>query len=418
MTAPCRALLAVLFVSACTEISSPRHPDGSRLAASGAAVPAGYVITPIGMVAESLVHPIQQGDYLDGRGGRMRERSQGGNLVADLGAYDTLGGGQARVLPRKAAMSGQASFIPALGTGWITDAYWNRPAGHAITRDTAKWVVPAAPSANDGQLIYLFNGIQQSQAILQPVLQWGANGSFGGSYWSATCWYVWWANNTWQARYIPIILRLNPGDTVIGVVDSASGGMACSDSASEYASQGYGTMTVTNVPEMPQAIVTLEADALQSCADYPNAVSTPFYGMNIGTHGGTQSLNWTPEDRVIDCQQHSVVVSNSNPGGEVDLYYRNPPLTTGVSGPSVVTTKGSNTWTATPSGGTGSYTYQWWEQVVGGTRYTEGASASQSLLVSAGPNFWMIARVGDGTTYVSDSVYVTDCVGQGSGCLP
>jgi len=53
------------------------------------------------------------------------------------------------------------------------------------------WTVPSNPSDN-GALIYLFNGIEPSNfsAILQPVLQYGSNGAFGGNYWVIASWYV------------------------------------------------------------------------------------------------------------------------------------------------------------------------------------------------------------------------------------
>ncbi len=43
------------------------------------------------------------------------------------------------------------------------------------------------------------------------------------------------------------------------------------------------------------------------------------------THAGGADLvlDWVVEDRVTDCGQHAVVVSNASPGGEVDLWYHN-----------------------------------------------------------------------------------------------
>lgn len=222
----------------------------------------------------------------------------------------------------------------------------------------------------------------------------------------------------YQAVYNQAIIHLNPGDVVVGVVDSSGQGMTCSDSTSESGSQGYGTLSIANVGEMPQAVLTLEAYNLLTCSDYPNTVSSAFTGIHITTHGGSTSLNWASENRVTDCHQHTIVVSDSDPGGEVDLYYRNPPLVTGISGPATITQKGSYTWTATPSGGSGSYSYQWWEQIAGGTRYTLGTTQNQSFIVSQGPNLWVVVSVNDGTSTIGDSVYVTDCMGQGSGCIP
>lgn len=164
----------------------------------------------------------------------------------------------------------------------------------------------------------------------------------------------------------------------------------------------------------------VEVYGLTACNQYPDT-GVLYRGDSLWNNAGVlQSPGWstTVQPGISPSCGFNVGTTTYTVS---DFYNRPPPpppLTTGISGPGVVTTKGNYTWTATPSGGTGSYAYQWWEQVVGGSRYTEGTSASQSLTVSMGPNFWIIVQVNDGRTQVSDSVYVTDCVGQGSGCLP
>lgn len=81
-------------------------------------------------------------------------------------------------------------LVPSLGTGWITYAFWNNATGNPITSFKTAWRVPPNPMGSDGQLIYLFNGIQNSTMIYQPVLQWGNNGAFGGNYWCVASWYA------------------------------------------------------------------------------------------------------------------------------------------------------------------------------------------------------------------------------------
>jgi hypothetical protein len=59
---------------------------------------------------------------------------------------------------------------------------------------TGYWNIPSSPSDPDQVLLYIFNGMQPSGAsslpLLQPVLQWGDNGAFGGWYWSMASWYI------------------------------------------------------------------------------------------------------------------------------------------------------------------------------------------------------------------------------------
>jgi hypothetical protein len=112
---------------------------------------------------------------------------------------------------REPAMS--ALEFPALGSGWIAYTYWNNGTGKSITSFKTRWVVPPAPVNDDGQLIYLFNGIQNygyNYGILQPVLQWGASPAGGGSYWAVASWYV---TSLGAAFYTPAV-KVNPGDTL------------------------------------------------------------------------------------------------------------------------------------------------------------------------------------------------------------
>ncbi len=52
-----------------------------------------------------------------------------------------------------------------------------------------------------------------------------------------------------------------------------------------------------------------------------------------------------------------------------------------MSGPSVINTKGTYTWTANASGGVGGYTYQWSVTYDAGPHYTLGTASSQQLTV-------------------------------------
>ena len=79
--------------------------------------------------------------------------------------------------------------VPAFGSGWITYASWTNNTGSPISLFSTNWVVPPDPSTQSGQTIFLFNGIQNSSNIYQPVLQWGGL-LLGGNYWTVASWYV------------------------------------------------------------------------------------------------------------------------------------------------------------------------------------------------------------------------------------
>jgi hypothetical protein len=69
--------------------------------------------------------------------------------------------------------------------------------GHPVTRFTTTWTVPAAPSTHSDQTVFLFNGIQNSTMIYQPVLQWGPSGAGGGNFWAVTWKIVYQRFNRW-----------------------------------------------------------------------------------------------------------------------------------------------------------------------------------------------------------------------------
>lgn len=59
---------------------------------------------------------------------------------------------------------------------------------------TGYWNIPSAPQDPNHLLLFIFNGMQPidnfDHPLLQPVLQWGNNGAFGGWYWSMASWFV------------------------------------------------------------------------------------------------------------------------------------------------------------------------------------------------------------------------------------
>jgi hypothetical protein len=144
-----------------------------------------YVITPGGFRPKSRVHLIEPGQVVSGAGNRLRKLHFLGDVVADLGpliprpAKEPLMPKNVSLAPPTAAVA--AAIKPALGSGWIVYASWLNNTGRPITSFRTNWIVPPVPRTQSGQLIYLFNGIQNSTMIYQPVLQWGSNGAFGGN---------------------------------------------------------------------------------------------------------------------------------------------------------------------------------------------------------------------------------------------
>ncbi len=83
------------------------------------------------------------------------------------------------------------------------------------------WNIPAAPQNTANVLLYIFNGMQPTGAsslpLIQPVLQWGFNGAFGGQYWSVASWHVWGSDQDEFAYSTPIEnINTDTYDTVHG----------------------------------------------------------------------------------------------------------------------------------------------------------------------------------------------------------
>src|SRR5262249_12596533 len=118
---------------------APRSRD--RLARDRAAKAAGLVATPGGYRLPRLVHAVAPGDVVHAERGtpRLMQHATGElSLLAPL-THDEL-----RIAPP-----------PQLGSGWIT--YGSFFSSSPLTSFSARWVVPAAPRAQDGQLLYFFN---------------------------------------------------------------------------------------------------------------------------------------------------------------------------------------------------------------------------------------------------------------------
>jgi hypothetical protein len=283
-----------------------------------------WVITPGGYRDRSKVHLVEPGYVVSGAGNRLLKMHFLGSVAADLGPLIPRPEGP--LMPRNVSLTplGLAPGLrpPTLGSGWIAYAYWLNASGHTITSFKTRWVVPAAPRTQSGQLIYLFNGIQNSTMIYQPVLQWGSNGAFGGNYWCVASWYA--DGQGGQATHSTAV-QVSAGQVLEGVMTLTSQSGSNFSYNCQFTGIANSALPIQNVQELTWCAQTLEAYNVQKASDYPNADITAFGSINIQTSAGNPSTSWTGVNAVTDVGQHTVVVSNNNPGGEVDIYYTNFP---------------------------------------------------------------------------------------------
>ncbi|MCC7402286.1 MAG: hypothetical protein IT214_12470 [Chitinophagaceae bacterium] len=218
------------------------------------------------------------------------------------------------------------NIIP-VNDGWITYGYWsNNAQNNPINRFTTNWIVPNNPTTNHGQTIFIFNGIQDglltTSHILQPVLQWGTSAAGGGNYWSIANWYV-----TGNNAIFGNLVQVPSGINLQGIMqETAQNGTQFSYTSSFTGYPTANSINVNNVTQLYWSCETLETYGVQYDSDDP---ANDFVAMNdiqiLLNSGNNAQLNWTPQNVVTNFGQHTIIVSNNSPNGEVDLYFRNPP---------------------------------------------------------------------------------------------
>jgi hypothetical protein len=215
---------------------------------------------------------------------------------------------------------------PAFGSGWITYGSWTNDTGTPVSRFTTNWIVPPAPATDNGQTIFLFNGIQNSTNIYQPVLQWGPSGAGGGSQWNVASWYV---DGASGMTFHTGLVGVNAGDVLTGVMTLT--GQSSMGFSYDCFFQGIAntSLPVQNIPELTWLIETLECYGITRCSDYPATNKTAMSAIGIQAGATTPVLTWTVNDAVTDCGQHTLVFSHeAGGGGEVDLWYGAGPFWT------------------------------------------------------------------------------------------
>jgi hypothetical protein len=264
------------------------------------------VTTPWGSAPSSCVHPVGSGvasveHELGGGGGIVVTYTNGITTT-----FQSCSGG---------------GTDSTLTNGWVETGYADVSPTTSIS---AHWKVPGAPSSNDNQIIYMFPATQNCFSncgnyvfIIQPVLQWGYNGDFGGSYYVLASWWVDSNGNYFYSTPI----NVSPGDKLIG---SEKSNKCNSSYTCNWAITGKdgttGTKTTlkrTSLAEQTTIFMTLEVYYVVSCKDYPSGGSTTFHGILV--NGGKLSASaWTPDVMQNDGCGERVAI---NSGTSITLYY-------------------------------------------------------------------------------------------------
>jgi hypothetical protein len=265
-----------------------------------------YEITPGGIRHKSMIHTVEAGEV----------------VTAHKGVYKRFNVERQQFIDNHATPTELGPDLPGLGSGWITFAAYTEPAANVITEIITTWTVPPAPSRDDGQLVYLFNGLQDFPVthILQPVLQWGKSPDGGGSSWAVASWFV-------GAPTDPVfkspLTPVQPGDTLTGLVKMLTNHNGnfffC---ISEFIGISASGLSINSLTQLVMPVEVLECYRMVDCRDYPDTVMTSMRAIDVRIASGSRPLSFLGSNTVTDCGQHTIVTSNTTGAGQVDLYYR------------------------------------------------------------------------------------------------
>ena len=258
---------ALVIASSSAQAQKPAGPTRP------AAVPEGYVITPFGYFHPSCVRGIASGDTVLADG-RVQHASGATDATAPVCSYAhyTAAGEIVKVGP----------VPPTITHSWIES-------GNSINTTsqfgelTANWVVPPAPTTDDGQTVFFFPGMEDyalDESIIQPVLGW--NAGFYGANWSIASWNC---CPSGTANYSAPV-KVNPNDVILGTIISNGGaGTTTWDITTEDTTTGKHT-TLKNTPSQGQTFTWAQGGALEvygivQCSDYPPNKSTAFYNLEL-----------------------------------------------------------------------------------------------------------------------------------------
>jgi hypothetical protein len=250
-------------------------PAGAKRPAS---VPADFVITPFGYFHPSCVAHLAKGDEV--------RRDENSVRHAD-GTFDSI---HACAFPHFKAdgekITGDERATkkqPTIGHAWVE--YASTTTSSSFGYMYAYWNVPPAPSANNGQTVFLFPGMEDYSdvvTIIQPVLGW--NSDFA-SAWGIASWNCCASGTVFEATPT----RVNSGDTILGYMfdTCAVGTLSCSswDIVTDDVTSGHYS-ELLNTSSQGQTFNWAFAGALEvyniaACGNYPSNGSISYYNLGL-----------------------------------------------------------------------------------------------------------------------------------------
>jgi len=273
--------IAVVSVVSFMTAAQAQAPAGPK---RPAAVPADFVITPFGYFHPSCVNHLAKGDVLR-EDESVIQRANGTYENIQECAYPHFEADGAKVVGDVRPVGDGNSEPPYIGHSWIEYASISTTANYGAVY--SEWDVPAAPTSNDGQVVYLFNGLEQRSGdvtIIQPVLGWNAD---YGSAWGIASWNCCKKGTVQEATPAPV----NPGDHLFGSTynNCSAGTTKCSSWTIYTGDLENGNSSVLVTSNFGQTFNwafggVLEVYYITQCSDYPPATN---YLHGIGFYNQT-----------------------------------------------------------------------------------------------------------------------------------
>jgi hypothetical protein len=274
-----KGLVRAALLAACA--ASVALAQNSGTAISLTAHP-GWVQIPGALIRPDCVHEIPNGArvVIDG------DKVTGDVTLEGVSVGHFAACPEAPVITRpRGGRSVNLAGVPGTGNGWVEAVQMPVALGGGDNIDwiSGTWTVPSNPSAS-GALNYFFNGIEPTSQnwILQPVLQWGNNGMFGGNYWVLSSWLV--GSNGYAFHSPPV--NVYPGHTINGYtwITGVSG------STTNWEVYGYDqtngaytwiTAWTSGLQWNWAYAGVLESYGISSCSQFPASGYAAFYNTSV-----------------------------------------------------------------------------------------------------------------------------------------
>ena len=262
----------ILVAGLTAGVAAAQAPAGAH---RPAAVPAGFLITPFGYYHPSCVNHLAKGDVLR-QDENAVEHADGTSENIEKCAFPHYRADGEKVVGDEPA----GTHPPDISHAWVEYASIHDSPNYG--QIYSEWGVPGNPSTNDGQTVYLFNGLEaytDDLTIIQPVLGWNSDYS---SAWGIAAWNCCYNGNVWEGTPA----KTNPGDHLEGYVfnNCSAGTKKCASWDIVIVDDQNGNYSeLLDSPNNGQTFnwafgAVLEVYNIVQCGDYP----PPDYAGGIG----------------------------------------------------------------------------------------------------------------------------------------